>query len=502
MIGQLLGEYELQQEIGRGPTATVYAARQHPVERYVALKLFDPQLREVAARLKQLYADVELLDHPNILPVYGNGRWQDHYYWVMRYMPAGSLKTRQRSQRLTLEEIDRLLPQVAAALDYAQQHGMFHGDLKSTDILLDHSGHAFVMDFGVAVALGRTTDSYQAPELRRGAAPDARTDVYCLGAILYELLAGRPPIDPRAPAEERTNRRIVPPAPSTVNSKVPGALDAVVLKALAVDPVQRYATPNEYVEAYAQARAGRSAASAVTAASVVEVATLSGMKVRRVSQRRAASGAGNRWRITGLIGGVIVGLIAIAAVILASSPMPAAAPRPTDTAAPTAANVPAAVPSAQPSDTPTIPPPTPTARPTSSPTVMASPTSTPSPAPAVVRRFATAAPTVSIAPLTLAIPRQEGRASLALTFRTNVQPPDAGIVGTLSLSIPPIESYVIDRTIAQVGSGEQVLQVAVAINCPRVAGPITTDQIVLTVSDATGKVLLTQPVDYTKRWCG
>ncbi len=199
MLGQILGDYELQQEIGRGPSATVYTARQHPVERYVAVKVFEPQSREVTARLKDLYAQVEQLDHTHILPVYDQGRWQDRHYWVMRYMPAGSLKTRLGKQRLTLEEIDRILPQIASALDHAHGHGLIHGDLKLTDVLIDHAGQAFVTDFGTAVALGRSASTFRAPEVWRGGVPDVRTDVYGLGAILYELLTLRPPIEPPRP---------------------------------------------------------------------------------------------------------------------------------------------------------------------------------------------------------------------------------------------------------------------------------------------------------------
>src|SRR5512137_1050982 len=238
MIGQLLGDYELQQTAGRGPSATVYVARQHPVERYVAVKMFEPQSREVSNRLRDLAATMADLDHTHTLPVYDSGRWQDRYYWVMRYLPAGSLKTRLGKQRLTLDEIDRILPQIASALDYTQQRGLVHGDLKLTDVLIDHAGQTFVTDFGVAVALDRAAETYQTPELRRGETPDARTDVYGLGAILYELLTLHPPLDPRAPAEERANRRLVPPAPSTLNSKLPRTLDAIVLQALAVDPDQ------------------------------------------------------------------------------------------------------------------------------------------------------------------------------------------------------------------------------------------------------------------------
>ena len=285
MLGQILGDYELQQEIGRGPSATVYTARQHPVERYVAVKVFEPQTREVTAHLKELYAQIEQLDHTHILPVYDQGRWQDRHYWVMRYMPAGSLKTRLGKQRLTFEEIDRVLPQIANALDYAHGHGLIHGDLKLTDVLIDHAGQAFVTDFGTAVALGRSASSFRAPEAWRGGVPDVRTDVYGLGAILYELLTLRPPIEPPAPDEERANRRLVPPAPSTLNSKSPAALDTVVLKALAVDPDLRYQVPGDLVEAYLQARPGKKAAPIAATAAIAAGSRFAGAAGKRAPRR-------------------------------------------------------------------------------------------------------------------------------------------------------------------------------------------------------------------------
>ncbi len=499
MLGQILGDYELQQEIGRGPSATVYTARQHPVERYVAVKAFEPQSRETAARLKDLYAQIEQLDHTHILPVYAQGRWQDRHYWVMRYMPAGSLKTRLGKQRLTLEEIDRVLPQIASALDHAHGHGLIHGDLKLTDVLIDHAGQAFVTDFGTAVALGRSASTFRAPEVWRGGAPDMRTDVYGLGAILYELLTLRPPLDPPAPDEERANRRLVPPAPSTLNSKLPAALDAVVLKALAVDPDLRYQMPGDLVDAYAQARLGKKAAP-IAAAAAIAVAADS--RVRRVSARRAAPETGNRWKIAGLIGGAVLGLIVIVAALALLARTPAAvAPSPLATPAPTLTRAPIATATntSAPSNTPTVPPATPTREPAA--TVTSAATATALPPRTATRVPLTARPAVSIAPLTLVLPRSEARDKLALTFSTAVLPADSGVIGTLSMAVPDIEPQVIARDLAQVGSGDQVLRVGVAINCGSIAEPITSQQVILTIQDEAGQTLLTQTADYEKRWC-
>ena len=501
MLGQILGDYELQQEIGRGPSAAVYTARQHPVERYVAVKVFEPQSREVTARLKDLYTQIEPLDHTHILPVYDQGRWQDRHYWVMRYMPAGSLKTRLSKQRLTLEEIDRVLPQIASALDYAHSHGLRHGDLKLTDVLLDHAGQAFVTDFGTVVALNRSASSFRAPEVWRGSAPDVRTDVYGLGAILYELLTLRSPIEPPAPNEERANRRLVPPAPSSLNSKLPAALDAVVLKALTVDPDLRYQMPGDLVDAYVQARLGKKAAPIAAAATLAAAAD---SRVRRVSAHHAEPEKSNRWKIAGLIGGIVVGLIVIVAALALLARVPAAvAPSPIATLIPTTTRAPIATMTNTPalSNTPIVPSATPTNEPTSTATPIVTPTATSSPTRSAVRALPTSTPAISIAPLALAFPRNEARDKLSLTFRTTVLPADAGVIGTLSMAIPPLEPLVVNRDLAQVGSGEQVLRVGVAINCGLITGPITSEQIILTIRSSTGQVLLTQPVDYEKRWC-
>jgi serine/threonine-protein kinase len=499
MLGQILGDYELQQEIGRGPSATVYTARQHPVERYVAVKIFEPQSREVTARLKELYARFEQLDHTHILPVYDQSRWQDRHYWVMRYMPAGSLKTRLNKQRLTLEEIDRVLPQIASALEHAHGHGIIHGDLKLNDVLIDHAGQAFVTDFGAAIALNRSTATFRAPEVWRGGAPDVRTDVYGLGAILYELLTLRPPIEPAAPNEERANRRLVPPAPSTLNGKLPAAIDTVVLKALAVDPDLRHQTPSDLVDDYLQARTGKKGAP-VAAAAAIAAADL---RVRRVSARRVEPEKNNRWKIAGLIGGIAIGLIVIVGALALLARTPAVAPGPIDSLTPTATSTPIATVTATPapSQTPTVVPATSTREPTATAIRATTPTAPASPTRVVTRILPAATPSASIAPLTLALPRSEGRDNLSLTFRTDVQPDDAGVVGTLSLAVPAVEPYVINRDLAQIGSGEQVLRVGVAINCGAITDPITSQQIILTIRNAAGQVLLTQPVDYQKRWC-
>jgi len=484
MIGQHLNGYELLEQAGRGDAATVYVARQRPVERYVAVKVFDHLTTESVDRLRPLFDKLEALDHTNILPIYDRGETDDRIYWVMRYMPAGSLKAKLRGPRLTFDEIDRLITQVTGALDYAQQHGLVHGDLKPSNILLDHSGHAFVADFGLAGVLGSMPSDYQPPELRRASNPDARSDVYGLGAVLYELLTGRPPNDARAREEERINRRSVPPPPpSAINPKIPAVIDQVVLRALALDPDQRYQTPRELADAYLQARA-----------SAGEV----------IGTVHPLAKIDRRWIVPGIVGVlIIVGVIA-----LWSSRSQVAAPSPTDTPVPTMTIAPTALPVIQPTSLATpiaSPQPIPSSTPTVLPSSVSTPTPTSTTAPrpvfSVTRRIPTATPTLAIEPFTLLMPRQADAATLGLSFGTRIQPVDRGPIGTLSMSIPAIEPYVIEHGLAQVGSGEQSLRVSIKVDCRKVIDPIITRQVIVLLTDPSGKVLLSQTFDYTKQWC-
>jgi hypothetical protein len=225
-----------------------------------------------------------------------------------------------------------------------------------------------------------------------------------------------------------------------------------------------------------------------------------------VSAHRAEPQKNKRWKIAGLIGGLVIGLIVIGGAVALLSRSPAAvAPGPIGTLTSTATVAPSATATRtpEPSATPTKPAATATPRPTSTATPAATLTATATVAPtrAATRVLPTATPTISIAPLTLAIPRRETRDSLQLTFSTNVQPAEAGIIGALSLEVPAVEPLVIDRVLAQVGSGDQVLRVGVSITCGSVVEPITSQQVVMTLRDAAGQTLLTQTLDYTKRWC-
>ncbi|MBP7687654.1 MAG: protein kinase [Thermoflexales bacterium] len=502
MIGQLLDGYEVQQEAGRGASAIVYVARQRPVERYVALKVFGPLDSRGRDRLRAVLAQLADLDHTNLLPVYASGTTGDQVYAVMRYMPTGTLQARLRAQRFRLDNIERIVSQVAAALDYAQQHGLAHGRLTPANILFDHAGNAFVADCGLTSAFDVPPSDYAAPELRRRPAPDLAgaicADAYSLGAILYELLTGKKPFEPDRD-DERVNRRLaLPPRPGALNSKVTPAIDAVVMKALALDPEQRYQSPLELAAALTQARAEAGAPPD---------------GIRRVTAHPAARD--RRGWVFGLIGLLIV----IAAAIGLATRTPAAAPGPIEPAGPNTPTPPAVVPTTASAATPTTNPPVSplpaTAAGAAAPAITATPlptvlaTSSPTPAPTLTRtpsrtpRRVTVTPTpaISIDPLKLMIPRQSDRTTLILTFRTVVRPSDSGPLGLLSLQVPGIDPTLIEPILAQVGSGEQTLRVGVSVDCRRWLESFTTDQVIVTLTSESGRVLLSQTVQYFKTWC-
>ncbi|HZY43153.1 MAG TPA: protein kinase [Anaerolineae bacterium] len=499
MINRNIDGYEITQEVGRGNAAAVYAARQQPVGRYVAIKIFDHLTSDSAARLEQLFTQLEAIDHVNILPMYDSGQIDDRVYWVMRYMPTGPLKTR---SHWTIDQIDQLIGQVASALDYAHQHDLVHGSLKPSNVLLDHAGNAFVCDFGVAHIVGQSPSDYPLPEQRRDFKPDVRSDVYALGALAYELLTGRPPIDLRGREQDRLNWRVtLPPLPSSINSKLSPAIDAAVMKALSIDPAQRYPSAPEFAEAFTQVRGTVEAVQDETQ----PLDRVSDSTARRV--RTAHAKIDWRWIAGGFIGLLIlIGLSSVLssppqATVIQSTSTPVSIVTAVSTSIPLAVPRPSSVPTSEPSVTPGS---IVSATPIISVPSTSAPTPKPPLAPTVpVRASVTPTPTVpiSIESLTLLIPRKADRATLRLHFHTHIRPDNAGPIGMLSMSIPAIEPLIKERGLAAVGSGDQTLGVSIVLSCNLLADPITTRQILLIVKDAQGKTIYAQSLDYTKTWC-
>ena len=268
--GQMLGPYRIINQVGRGGMATVYKAYQPSVDRYVAIKVLPSQLaesKEFATRFQQEARIIARLEHPHILPVFDYGESDGVSYFVMRYMDAGTLKEKMIEGRpLPLHDIDRLFTQLAEALSYAHSRGIIHRDLKPANVLIDSHGNVFLTDFGIAKLLESAsprltqtdaimgTPAYISPEQAQGHPVDQRSDIYSLGIILYEMVTGSVPFTAETPLAVLFKHISDPlPPPSLVKPDIPPVIEQVLLKALAKEPRDRFATAAEFVAAWERA---------------------------------------------------------------------------------------------------------------------------------------------------------------------------------------------------------------------------------------------------------
>jgi eukaryotic-like serine/threonine-protein kinase len=266
-------DHEVLGVLARGGMGVVYRARQTSLDRVVALKMIAPdrlETREDRVRFLAEAAAAAALDHPNIVPIYEVGEADGRPYFTMKLVHGGSLAESARGISADSREAAALVAIVARAVHFAHQRGILHRDLKPRNILMDADGAPLVADFGLAKRLDGSTDasrsgvivgtpSYMAPEQARGdKGLSTAVDVYGLGAILYELLSGRPPF--RAATAMETLVEVMTGAPARPrfwNPAVPPDLEAVCLKCLARDPAGRYASAAELADDLDNFRAGR-----------------------------------------------------------------------------------------------------------------------------------------------------------------------------------------------------------------------------------------------------
>src|SRR5437588_2605207 len=264
MLGEL-GDYELLEEIGRGAQGVVFRARQKSLNRTVALKVISLGQWASKAHLKRFRREAEAaasLDHPGIVPIYEVGERDGSCYFSMKFVEGGQLDEVVRRAPMSIRQAAELIAKVARTVHYAHEHGILHRDIKPGNILLDAKGEPHLTDFGLAQLLEmestvtRTlevmgTPSYMAPEQAVGnnAAVGSVTDVYGLGAVLYQLLTGQPPFAGGTTYE--TMKLLLdtePRQPRLWNPKIDRDLNTICLKCLEKDPKRRYASALALVE--------------------------------------------------------------------------------------------------------------------------------------------------------------------------------------------------------------------------------------------------------------
>ena len=269
----LADRYAVERPLGAGGMATVYLATDLKQGRKVALKVLRPELAAAlgAERFLHEIRITATLQHPSILPLFDSGEADGLLFYVMPWVEGESLQARlAREKQLPLDEALRITSEIARALEYAHTQGVIHRDVKPANILLS-GGQAILADFGIARAvteaggekltatgLALGTPAYMSPEQAAGGdGVDRRSDIYSLGCVLYEMLAGDPPFTGSS-AQAILARKAVEPAPrlQTVRDTVPEALDRVILRALARVPADRFATATQFEKALTHAAAG------------------------------------------------------------------------------------------------------------------------------------------------------------------------------------------------------------------------------------------------------
>src|SRR5690242_11774014 len=271
----LADHYTLERELGEGGMATVYLARDVRHNRNVAIKVMHPELalRIGAERFLKEIETTANLQHPNILPLFDSGRVEGTVFFVMPYVQGESLRTRlNRETQLPVGDAIRIAGDIAAGLDYAHRHGVIHRDIKPDNVLF-HDGRALVADFGIALARSQRgggeqtrmtrsgvslgTPEYMSPEQAAGHQNlDQRTDVYALGVVLYEMLAGQPPFT--AATAQAIFARVMSDEPRPLLSQrktVPPHVDAAVSRALEKLPADRWESAAQFAEALTDAGA-------------------------------------------------------------------------------------------------------------------------------------------------------------------------------------------------------------------------------------------------------
>jgi serine/threonine-protein kinase len=267
LVGKTFGDFELVAEIGRGGMGVVFKARQISLERIVALKMLPSQHLLTPARLSRFLAEARIiagLDHPNIVHIHQVGQCEFGHFFAMEYIDGQTLEAVAKEQQpFPLSKAVNLMTIVGEAIQFAHSRGVVHRDLSPANIMIDRFRRPVVMDFGIAKDLGKScqtqqgtimgTPAFMAPEQAgdKFGPVGPHTDIYALGAILYLLLTGKPPYKGTTPLS--TVLKVVEPTPPVppreLRADLPAELERIVLKCLAKQPADRFASTTELVKA-------------------------------------------------------------------------------------------------------------------------------------------------------------------------------------------------------------------------------------------------------------
>jgi serine/threonine-protein kinase len=271
LLGATFGHCVIRSVLGQGGMACVYRGYQMNLDRDVAIKVLPAQYaadKDFVERFKSEARAMARLSHPNIVTVHDAGQERGRLYIVMAYIPNGTLKDRM-GKPLDPRDVARCVKEVASALAYAHERGIVHRDVKPANVLIDADGRAILSDFGIAKVLasssgltrhgaGVGTPEYMSPEQCRGDYVDTRADIYALGVLIYEMLTGHTPFEAdnyTALAHAHIYEPV--PPPSRLNPRISPAVQAVILKALAKAPSDRFQTATDLALALDQAVAAQ-----------------------------------------------------------------------------------------------------------------------------------------------------------------------------------------------------------------------------------------------------
>jgi tRNA A-37 threonylcarbamoyl transferase component Bud32 len=262
---ETLGKYEIKRPLGRGAMGTVYEGWDPIIERRVAIKTVklpetaDPETEEALARFRREAQAAGRLTHPNIVAVFDYGETNDLAYIVMEFVDGPPLKSLlDKQERFAVPETLRVMEDLLAGLQFSHERGVVHRDIKPANVMLTSSGQAKIADFGIAriesssmtqagTLLG--TPAYMSPEQFMGQVVDARTDIYSSGVLLYQLLTGERPFEGGLSAIMHKALNTEPPAPSQLSVTAPPAFDALVRRAMAKRPEDRFPSAKAFADA-------------------------------------------------------------------------------------------------------------------------------------------------------------------------------------------------------------------------------------------------------------